>query len=301
MARRRRIPSLTSLRSFEAVARNQSFTNAAEELCVTQGAVSHQVKWLEEQLGIQLLERDSPKISLTKSGEKLLRAASEAFNGIEQAADEIRGDAEGAGESLYLRISSQFSQFWLAPRIREFLRSNPDGRIYVGTSSPELIGWSDRDVISIEPRDATCTVDGGEIVFRSDLMPLCSPYLSDEEYSREDPNRLQKGVLLCERSHDWWSDLSFISNFECLLRGGRLYFEDPGMTVHTAVGGQGWLMGSTTVLRSLLESGKLVAPFDPRMAVPRAYYLDYRPSALKKPLARKFRTWLLDESQAYRH
>lgn len=296
MTRRRRIPSLNSLRSFEAVARNQSFTNAAEELCVTQGAVSHQVKWLEEQLGIRLLDRDSPKISLTAPGEKLLRVASEAFNNIERASEEIRSSAEGANESLYIKVSPQFSQFWLAPRIRLFVKDNPKTRIYIGVSSPE----NEADVISIEPRDVTHRSDRGDFLFRSDLLPLCSPTLLDNYHSNEDTRTLQKGILLCERSHDWWSDWSSLSKLDCAFSGGRLYFEDPGMAVHIAAAGQGWLMGSTTVLASLVAAGQLVAPLDPRKCVPRAYYLDYRQSSLKKPPGRRFREWLLDESQGHR-
>lgn len=297
---RRQLPSLTSLRNFEAVARHLSFTNAANELCVTQGAVSHQVKLLETELGTKLLLRGGPHVELTEAGKKLLQVAYGAFNELAQATSEIRIDSQKSKEPLRIRVTPQFSEFWLAPRLTRFLSAYPNIDIYISRLTLETIKKPIGDAITIIPDTEHSLEDGEDLLFRSDLMPLCSPSFEGGEARTTDLKAIDRATLLCETSHDWWSEWCHRCRPDKPLLGSRVYFDDPTMAVHVAMAGQGYFMGSPTLLNSFIKSGRLLAPLGPKKSVPRGYYLNQKSGMKRKTVAKSFRSWILDEAHSDR-
>ena len=290
---RRRLPSLTSIRNFEAVARNQSFTRAADELCVTQGAVSHQIRVIEEELGTKLLIRGRVGIELTDSGRRLLNVAKRELNKLAEISAQIRAESKHNRAVLRIEISPQFSQFWLASRITSYSIDHPEVEIRVSYC------WADSSHQATEGT-ALMIVPGGNVLsneysdrlFSSDLVPLCSPSLKNSLLENNPDN-----VLLCETEHDWWSDWNADVGEKNAILGQRIWFDDPTIAVHVALAGKGILLGSPYLLKNYLDQGLLVAPLSAELRVSRAYHLIYNEKMISSPHAQSFRTWLLSQVQ----
>lgn len=293
---RRRLPSLTSLRNFESVARLRSFTNAADELCVTQGAVSHQIKLIEEELGTKLLVRSPHGIELTDAGSRLLEVASQAFNEFSSIVQDIRFRAAQTRPRLMLNVSPQFSQFWLASRIGKFAVDYPDVELCVSHGNKEGSYQEEDYSLEILPLDRQASTQTGEELFTADLLPLCSPMLINQSLRNIGSEEFRDSVLLCETGHDWWTDWNTtVGDDHALLNNHRIFFDDPAMAVHVAVSGKGLMMGSPKLLRKYIEDGVLVAPIDSSLCVSRTYQLRYSNKAIGNNHVVAFRNWLLDE------
>lgn len=291
--KRLRLPSLTSLKNFEAVARHLSFTKAGHELCVTQGAVSHQVKLLEEELQTPLMVRGRTGIELTGNGLKLLGVLSNAFDDLGGVIQEIRDDVSANRKRLKIHVTPQFCHYWFAPRITQFSAEHPDLEVYVSAAPPSSIPHIDEHALQIvsagkQLENAPFT----HKLFSADLVPLCNPHLLDAC----GPNEiLSRNTLLCETSHDWWPEWYAMTGGQFHPSERRLHFDDPVAMVRVAASGTGALMGSATLLHEYISSEQLIAPYGHDLCVPRAYYLvSGNQVAASKP-AKAFRDWLLEE------
>lgn len=291
--KRLRLPSLTSLKNFEAVARHLNFTKAGHELCVTQGAVSHQVKLLEEELQTPLMVRGRAGIELTSNGVKLLAVLSNAFDDLGGVIQEIRDDVSSNRKRLKIHVTPQFCHYWFAPRITQFSAENPDIEVYVSAAPPSSVPNIDEYALQIV--SAGRQMEGGlftDKLFSSNLVPLCNPNLLEACGPHE---ILSRNTLLCETSHDWWPEWFAVAGNQSRPSERRLHFDDPVAMVRVAASGTGALMGSPILLREYVSSEQLIAPYDPGLCVARAYYLVCGNEVASSDPAKVFRTWLLDE------
>ncbi|MEE8188517.1 MAG: transcriptional regulator GcvA [Kiloniellales bacterium] len=292
----RRLPPLNALRAFEAGARHLSFTKAAEELFVTQAAVSHQVKALEEDLGVSLFRRMTRKLALTEEGRALLPVAGEALDAIAEAAEALRG--QGGGRGLTLSLAPTFGVKWLAQRLGRFWALHPEIELRLHHSI-QLVDFA-RDEVDAAVRWGGGVWPGVEAVYlmRAGLVPVCSPALLAEPHPLKEPADLRHHSLLHARDYIEWAQwLALAGAQEVDARRGPM-IDDPSVVHQAAIDGQGVALGLASLIRKDLEAGLLVQPFDIDLDADNAYYLVAPPRNFEKPNVQAFRDFLLAELKA---
>ena len=261
MKRQRPRLSLDLLRGFHAAARHLSFTHAARELCLTQSAVSQEVKALEEQLGTPLFTRVNRTLRLTEAGERIHRAASEALRLIDATVEEVTG----AGRALSITATVPFASLWLGPRLSGFTRLHPEISLRVIASNDNLDLARERIDVAIRWLGDDASRSARERLCDYEMFPVCSPALL-----RSTPIRtvsdLAKHVLLdfeTVRSgrpwYDWqlWLEAMKIRG---LKPAGSLRFTHYDQVIEAGLAGSGVAMGRWPHLATYLRSGILVAP-----------------------------------------
>ncbi len=292
----RRLPPLNALRAFEAGARHLSFTKAAEELHVTQAAISHQVKLLEQDLGVTLFRRMTRKLALTEAGRALQRVAGEALDAIAEAAERLR-DAPG-GRTLTLSLTPTFGVKWLAQRLGRFWAAHPDIDLRLHHSI-HLVDFA-RDEVDAAVRWGGGAWPGLEAVYlmRAGLVPVCSPALLEGPHPLCAPADLRHHTLLHERDFVEWAQwLAVAGAHEVEARRGPI-IDDPSVLHQAAIDGQGVALTSENLIREDLAAGRLVTPFDVNLDEHNAYYLVAPPRAFERPNVQAFRDFLLAELAA---
>jgi LysR family transcriptional regulator, glycine cleavage system transcriptional activator len=259
-----RLPPLNALRAFEAAARHGGFTGAADELCVTRGAISRQVKLLEEHLGTALFRRLPQGIELTEHGRRYLPVLTGAFESIIDGAKRI----SAAKSELRIICPPTISIRWLIPRLGQFRARSPDIRIRLTT---EFFEWGefqsgDFDLgFSVERHGRHGQRPAGiEILpmFPMLIVPACAPQLLKGPVALEKPEDLANFTLLHESPdhHDWKSWIS-IFNVKGVDPETGDAFPNLDMAVKAAVVGMGVVMGDLVLTRDEFETGLLVMPF----------------------------------------
>lgn len=290
----RRLPPLNALRAFEAGARHLSFTRAADELFVTQAAVSHQVKTLEESLGVKLFKRLPRKLVLTDEGRALLPVVSESFARIADAAERITAGAQS--QILNVTLTPAFAAKWLTPRFSRFWQRHPeiDLRLHHSIS---LIDFAREDMdMGVRAGRGEWPGLEAEFLLPIDLTPVCSPALLDGPHPLRTPSDLRHHTLLHEdNQEDWvqWIRLAGVTDVD--PRSGRVFNDSPSM-IQVALDGQGVALGRTALIADDFRSGKLVRPFDLELSSEVAYHIIYPPGALALPKVKAFRDFLLEEA-----
>jgi LysR family glycine cleavage system transcriptional activator len=292
----RRLPSLTSLRAFEAAGRHLSFTKAAAELTVTQAAISHQVKALEQQLNVALFVRLPRQLKLTAAGESLLPVVHQAFDTIAAGVAELKGTQGRA--ALTVRLAPSFSAKWLSPRLGAFRRLYP----HIELSLTHAIGPADFKMQSI---DLAVTYGKGDWpgvvaapVLSLDFIPVCSPNYLQGEYVLRAPADLAHCTLLHDGTYENWSawlDLADVSDVDA-KRGPVL--DDTNVLIRAAVDGLGIALGSSIFVEDHLRAGRLVQPFKPVLRDEHAYYVVCPPAHCERPEVAAFRDWLIEQSES---
>ncbi len=290
------LPPLNALRAFEAGARHLSFTKAAEELHVTQAAISHQVKLLEQDLGVSLFRRMTRKLALTEEGRALMRVAGEALDAIAEAAERLR--ATPGGRTLTLSLTPTFGVKWLAHRLGRFWAAHPeiDLRLH---HSIHLADFA-RDEVDAAVRWGGGAWPGVEAVYlmRAGLVPVCSPALLEGAHPLCAPADLRHHTLLHERDFVEWAQwLAVAGAREVEARRGPM-IDDPSVLHQAAIDGQGVALTSESLIRADLAAGRLVKPFDVDLDEHNAYYLVAPPRAFERPNVQAFRDFLLAELAA---
>ncbi len=291
----RRLPSLTSLRAFEAAGRHLSFTKAAAELTVTQAAISHQVKSLEEQLNIALFVRLPRKLELTAEGRSLLPVVHQAFDTIAEGVAELKGTQGHA--TLTVRLAPSFAAKWLSPRLEAFRSLYP----HIELSLTHANGPAD---FAKESIDLAVTYGKGNWpgvvgvpVLTLDFFPVCSPKYLQGKHALQTPADLEHCTLLHDASYENWSawlDLAGVSDVDA-KRGPVL--DDTNVLVRAAVDGLGVALGSSIFVNDHLLAGRLVQPFKPVLHDERAYYVVCPPAHCERPEVAAFRDWLIERSE----
>lgn len=299
----RQLPSLDFLRGFEAAGRSLSFTRAAQELFVTQSALSRQVQALESALGVTLFVRRHRALALTPAGAAFHRDVTAALRALAVAADAARGGGRAPGLTLSTTVS--FASLWVIPRLLRFRARHPDVDVYVSADDRLVdLGRGEVDVAVRYLADARAP-EGSVRLFGERLLPVVSPRLLRRGGTPlAKPADLAQHVLLHLDDPDgrtpWleWSVWLASNGVPGLEPAGSLRFRLYDQLIQAAVGGQGVALGRLPLIADLLRDGRLVAPFPRRYDSARGYFAVVAPHAAERADVAAFVGWLADEAQA---
>lgn len=288
----RKLPPLNSLRAFEVAARHLSFTKAAEELCVTQAAISHQIKGLEEFLGVQLFIRRNRKLLLTDEGQLYWPKIRDVFEKLVNATEQVR--AKGATGALTVSVIPTFATLWLVPRLSEFNQLYPDIDVRIKASDTEVDFV--REDVDVAIYYGKGEYDGlvADRLFEEHLTPVCTAQLLDDKPLNH-PDDLKNHTLLHDASPEEWRLWLKHADVQGIDVEHGTVFSHSGMVLQAARHGQGVAMGHSVLSEMDLESGRLVAPFDIVVDSGFSYDLVCPENSHDRPKIVAFRDWLLSK------
>lgn len=293
------LPPLNALRAFEVAARNLSFTRAAEELHVTPAALSHQIKGLEDHLGVKLFHRKPRAIELTDAGRTLYPGLHQAFAQLRQAVqglERIRND-----RVLVISAPPGFTAKWLAPRLHRFLVANPDIDARISATKTLLEPAADDVDVLIRNAAAPTPGLGMEKLVDIVLIPVASPQLVQEMGGFRTPEDLLKTTLILDESQtdlpgvpgwpEWFADQGVS---EARIQR-KLQFNSSDHALEAAVEGAGVLLCARTLAYDDLRVGRLVALPGRQVPIQRGFYVGWAEGTEKRPKVEAFRNWLRAE------
>lgn len=294
----RRLPSLNALRAFEAAARHLSFKEAASELSVSQSAISHQVKALEEHLGLELFTRRTRGIELTQKGRLYYPILRGAFESIAEGTALVLERSTDA--VLTLRVYSTFTSRWLLPRLASFQRAHSEIQVRLTTAQADVnFDQDDADAAIMigHPNKANLHYD---YLFEGELFPVASPDFIQRHGPYRDPRQLEARQLIqvYPSANDWsaWLEGNQLPPLD-LARG--LQLESYDIALASAAQGMGIALGQQPYTERDLQSGALVEVFPgQRVKNPSRWYLVFRESKRNLEKLAVFRDWLLREVAA---
>jgi LysR family glycine cleavage system transcriptional activator len=291
-----RLPPLNALRAFEAAARHLSFTRAAEELHVTQAAISHQIKALEDHLGMPLFRRLNRALLLTDEGQTLYPAVRDAFHALAEATARLRA-SEHAG-TLTVSTLPSFAVKWLVPRISRFQDRYADIDLRI-SANERMVDFA-RDGIDIAIRFGSGAWSGVRCERLADetVTPFCSPALLRYLKGPRDlahVTLLHEEMLPLPNFPTWatWLAAAGLEPFVDATRGIR--FSHTHMMLQATIDGRGVALGQGLLAADDVAAGRLVAPFDVVLPTGYAYYLVYPTAAAERAKIRSFRSWITAE------
>ncbi|WP_259781122.1 transcriptional regulator GcvA [Aestuariispira ectoiniformans] len=293
----RRLPPLNTLRAFEAAARHLSFTRAADELFVTQAAISHQIKTLETALGVQLFKRLNRALMLTEEGQVFLPAVRDALRTLMAGVDKLR-EQETSG-ALTVSVMPSFAASWLVPRLGKFHSTYPDIDLRISASF-EPVDF-DRDTVDVAIRWGRGNYPGLASVrfMTEDIFPVCSPkLLEDSEHPLKEPGDLKYHTLLHDEMETDWRTWLIAANVKGVDPNRGVSFNFSDMVLQAAVDGQGVALGRSFLARDALQMGLLVRPFDLSLPGEFAYHFVCPEQSFDRPKVKVFRDWLFNEAAA---
>lgn len=308
-----RLPPLNALRAFEAAARHGSFATAARELHVTPAAVSHQIKGLEEYLGLRLFRRLKRGLELTRAGQAFLPKLREGFERLGEAVADLHSLNEPG--TLAVSAATSFATRWLAPRLHRFVAAYPDLDVRI-TASTRLIdpgkgesGPGDAQAGSpVEDADIVVRFGTGDYPgFRVDKLlavsvtPLCSPRLNAGEHPIRSAADLGHHVLIGDNVSfddgrplwDAWFEAAGLAGVDT---SHGLRFNHAMLALEAAAEGMGVVLGMPALAGSDLASGRLIAPLALSLPLKFGYHIVSDPDAAQRSDVAAFRDWLLAES-----
>jgi LysR family glycine cleavage system transcriptional activator len=297
----RNLPPLNSLRAFEAAARHLSFTKAAEELHVTPAAISHQIKALEEQLGVPLFRRLTRALRLTEAGQAALPPMRDGFDKLADAVDLLRAHEESG--AITVSLDPSFAAKWLVPRLDRFRSAHPD--VDVRLDATEKLVDFQRDNVDLAIRYGGGIYPGldSKRLFSQEIFPVCSPKLLEGPAPLEKPDELRRHTLL---HLDWDLEDVTAANWRMWLLAAGIHdidftrgpvFSMTSLALQAAIEGQGVALASSVLAGDDLAAGRLVMPFDLSVCDPLdfAYHIVVPKRTADLPKVTAFKTWLLDE------
>ncbi len=280
---------LSAIRVFEAAARQRSFTRAADELGITQAAVSWQVKSLERQLGQVLFVRLPKEVALTPPGERLARAATDALGVLRTAIT----DLADAGESvLALTTTGSFASLWLAPRIGGFQIAHPKIAVSLDATARQVDLMRENVHAAVRPGSGGWPGQESVYLFSAAITPLCTP-----EFARR--HRLKRPEDLLEAPRiglpaDWsaWFEAAGVA-MSGAPAAPSLVAKQQSFEVALALGGSVAALAARIYFAADVKAGRLIQPFETMLYADRAYWLTYRKDRRRDPKIIAFRDWLL--------
>jgi LysR family glycine cleavage system transcriptional activator len=294
-----RLPPLNALRVVEAAGRHVSFTRAAEELNVTPGAVSRQVKLLEEVLGIDLFERNSRELRLTPESRTYIEALTDAFERLGGATRQFVH--EHRARSLNVHCGMTFALRWLVPRLATFHTLHPKQDIRVTTAMmPVALQVESGDIdIMIKLGDGSWPNLVNYRLVDSELVPVCSPSLAATLSPSNGIDQLANQTLLHSLAapNDWarWANAVHAADLDtdCGIR-----FESSILAYQAAIEGIGVAIAQRCLIQSDLDAGRLVMPFDFAHKDGNGFFLIHTPTTERESRLVEFRDWLLADSRS---
>jgi LysR family glycine cleavage system transcriptional activator len=290
----RRPPNFSALRAFEAAARHDNFSRAADELHLTHGAISHQVRALERELGRPLFVRKGKQVQATSDALAFARALAQAFADIAAAADAMRADVHA--QRLTVTSIPSFAARWLAPRLGRFIDLHPDIEIVL-QSSGQMQDLA-RESIDVGIRFGKGHYPGTAVerLMGDIYYPVASPRYRNGALPAT-PADLAHHVLL--RSVEPWSPWLQAAGVKLAEPTGGVMFDDMSMLIRSAVDGDGVGLVRHVVALQEIASGQLVRLFDLAVPAPDAYFFVTPPGAADRPEVAAFRAWLGAEIAAF--
>jgi LysR family glycine cleavage system transcriptional activator len=294
-----RLPSLNGLRAFEAAARHLSFTQAASELNVTQTAISHQIKRLEEELGVRLFIRQNRSLTLTQQAQEYLPGIRAAFNDLRLATDRLlRKDDDHV---LTVSTLASLAAKWLLPRLTAFQEEHHGIDVRI-TTSTSLVDFQ-RDNVDAAIRYGRGQWAGlrADWLMADEVFPVCSPALLKGEKPLKCPEDLKDHQLLHTsnaNSDDWRLWLTAAGLPADLSKRPGITFDMIFMTIQAAIDGIGVAMGRTSYVRDDIAKGRLVVPFKIALPADAGFYLVSPQGRRDPPKLAAFREWLVASAQA---
>jgi len=298
----RRLPSLDLIRGFEAAARHLSFTRAAEELFITQSAVSRQIKTLEDHLGVPLFTRMNRALLLTEAGKTLYRTSAPTLKLVDSTVSKLQD--QPASRMLTVTTTVSFASLWLVPRLAAFRKLHPE--IDVRIAANDALLHLDRDQIDLAVRfcEPASAPQGALRLAREEVFPVCSPKLvRDRKRPLKTPEDLNRHVLLHldDAGARWpwldWAQWFVAMKVRDLKPAGSLRFSHYDQLIRAAIDGEGVALGRTPLVRRLINAGHLMAPFDSRTVSSRQYFVVPSAASARRPEVKKFADWLLLEAK----
>lgn len=289
----KRLPPLNALRVFESAARHLSFTRAADELFVTQAAVSHQIKSLEEFLGIKLFLRRNRTLLLTEEGQSYFLDMRDVFLNIQDATERLL--ARGAKGAITVATLPSFASQWLVPRLNDFNMKHPDIDVML-------------KAVDMEEGDLTDDVDVAifygkgygpglhvDRLFTEYLAPICSPLLLESGKPLNSMEDLKYHTLLHDQFRDGWK--TWVKRFglkQVEVNSGPI-FSHTMLVLQAAALGQGIALGHTLLARPEIAAGRLIYPFEEKLESKHSYYLVCQQAQAELGKIVAFREWLMSK------
>jgi LysR family glycine cleavage system transcriptional activator len=291
----RRLPPLNAMRVFEAASRNASFTQAAQELCITQGAVSRHVSALESWLGVKLFVRDRRGIELTPKGAVYSRIVRGSLDQLEYATRQLQQEPDE--KTLRLKIPPTFAIRWLVPRLAQFHAQNRDLDVQI-TTSHHPADFNREDVDACIHSDTRPAPDvRWHRLFSEMIRPVCSPGLLERAPRLRKPRDLAKQVLVSSlhRPRDWPTWLAAAGAAQIDGNNG-IRLENSALAYQAAIDGVGVVIAQQVFVDDDFRNGRLVAPFTLQVPTEGAYYFGYPVARPKRPSVVAFEEWILGEA-----
>jgi LysR family glycine cleavage system transcriptional activator len=293
---RPRLPPLNALKAFEAAARHESFTRAAEELCVTQGAVSHQVKALEAELAIKLFNRERQRLIITEAGKDYLNVVRDALDRIAVGTERLL-QRQNAGV-LTVSTSPDFAAKWLVHRLGHFAEAHPGIDLRV-SATLHHVDFA-REEVDLAVRHGDGNWPGFDTVRLSaeQLFAVCSPKLLSGRRRLAKPADILKFPLLhLDSRADWTNWLQAVGLDGADVAHGPL-LNRASMVIDAAINGQGVALARTTLAAWDLINGRLVRPFPESLRLSKTYWIICPKATAALPKIVTFREWLLAEASS---
>ncbi len=305
-----RLPPLNALRAFEAAARLLSFKKAARELHVTPGAVSHQIKLLEEHLGVALFRRLTRALELTAEAHAMLPKVREGLDSLAAGVERVR--ARRAACVLTVMAPPNFASRWLVPRLEGFTKSHPSLELHVasrpamidgrenGPAAPVVDASDDSPIVMI--RFGGGRYPGGHVdeLFSAVYVPVCSPKLLRGDHPLRKPEDLRFHTLLHDDTvveegvRPDWNDWLRAVGVKGIDGERGPHFSDASLALEAAIEGMGVTLAMKPLVRSEIEARRLVVPFDIAAPTAYSYYLVTPETGAASPSVAAFREWLLE-------
>ena len=294
-----RLPPTTALRTLEAAARHLSYTKAAEELHITQSAVSHQIRHIEELWGLKLFRRQGRRLRLTEAGQTVVPIVRDFLGQMNRALESLKNPQRGDRQALRVSLLQSFAFKWLVPRLGRFNERRPDIDVWISTSEDLVDFKVDQVDMAIRLGHGNWPRCHVTPLLREYVFPVCSPRFLERIIPPEEPSDLLRFPLMyrhsediCPRWRDWFRDAGV--EVASLPRGGR--FPETSMVVQAAIDGQGIALARSAHVADDLAAGRLVKLFDVYSPSSVAYYLICPEGHEHRPHIAAFSEWLLKEA-----
>ncbi|MBS9424950.1 transcriptional regulator GcvA [Photorhabdus noenieputensis] len=291
----KRLPPLNALRVFDAAARHLSFTKAAEELFVTQAAVSHQMKSLEDFLGLKLFRRRNRSLLLTEEGQSYYLDIKEIFTAINEATRKLQ--ARSAKGALTVSLSPSFAIQWLVPRLSSFNLAYPGIDVRIQAVDREEDKLADDVDVAIFYGRGNWPGLRTDRLYAEYLLPVCSPSLLTGENPLKTPADLARHTLLHDSSRrDWQAYVRQLDMQQQINVQQGPIFSHSAMVIQAAVHGQGIALANNVMARTEIDAGRLVCPFNDVLVSKNAFYLVCHDSQAELGKIAAFRQWVLAQA-----
>jgi LysR family glycine cleavage system transcriptional activator len=290
---RPRLPPLNALKAFEAAARHESFTRAAEELCVTQGAVSHQVKALELELAIKLFNRERQRLIITEAGRDYLVVVRDALDRIAVGTERLL--QRQSGGILTVSTSPDFAAKWLVHRLGHFAEAHAGIDLRV-SATMHHVDFAREDVdMAVRHGDGNWSGLDAVQLSAEQLFAICSPKLFSGRRLAKPTDILKFPLIHLDSRADWTKWLRVAGIGDENIRHGPV-LNRASMVIDAAINGQGIALARTTLAAWDLINGRLVRPFTEALRLSKTYWIVCPKVTSNLPKIVTFRDWLLAEA-----